>query len=338
MFTQIDFQNFQEAAHILESVNPKLALGLLSSAKKIRSSPALNMLYRELKAKTRIINLVVIGNCQSTPLADLLHSKSSQVYVSHFVTVHNYRFNKSIYKVLDDCDYIITQNISKKFAGINTHLLSKLYPDKLIKILNLYYKGFHPDWCDPKVNGIRLRGPIANYHNQTILDSYIEGVAVEKACERYLSLDYNERYSRVAQESWAELKKREELVDIKMTDYLAQVIPVEACFNTFNHPKIKVLNEEAKRILDFIGVNIEKYSYSGANLDDVVQRVNPICSLKERKADDNYCIGFKHNFEDGRISLSSFRSKLVDDRDMIGAFYKLYDLNSDFIEGYRKSR
>jgi len=296
--------------------------------------PLINQIFNELKKDLNIRTAVVIGNCQAIPISSMIESKTKKIHIDDTIIAHAYIHNDLLYKILDNTDIIITQNISEKFHGINTSSLQYKYKEKIIKILNLYYTGFHADWCYfPLVNGIRLRGPMGDYHNKTIIKSFIEGANTHEALNRYLSPLYNEIYTDDPKKSLKILKEKEKSVDIKMVDFLYNEVDRIVCFHTFNHPKKYILNEEINRILNFIKIPITEFSLNGECLDHVSKRVNPAHPLSCNE--NARCIGYSHKIVNNSISWIS-PNTFLNDKEMVVLFYRVYRYNSQFIDAYRK--
>ncbi len=262
----------------------------------------------------------VIGNCQSTALSNVLSNISDECTCKGNIEVHKYHYNEDILKELDDVDYIVTQNIGEHFEGINTKSLLARYPKKVVRILNLHFEGYHPDWCYlPQVNGVRLLGPLGDYHNLTVLESFIKGHSLETAVNNMQDVRYNsKRYAGSAENSLQTLKEREVGVDIKMSDIIENGFKKgEVLFHTFNHPSIKLFNLEAQRILDFLNIRHQEKHLTQEVLNSIILRTNPICNFKDS------------------IAVTKKQGESIKIEDFAKKSYELYENNPDFIEAFQ---
>lgn len=219
-------------------------------------------LKEELKLKT----FVLIGNCQMEALADLIKFKNTSFQVKSVIQAHIYKHDKNIYNIFNNADYIITQNISEKFEGINTKKLKEIYKDKIIITPGLFFKGEHPDWFyPPRINNKRLLSPIGDYHNKTIMDSYSEGLSIQAAIDRLNDYNYNyKKYKNEALLSIQELENREKSCDTKISDIIKESYTKgESQFHSFNHPNKKLMNLHCNRILDFLNLEFNPSATPG---------------------------------------------------------------------------
>ena len=136
-----EIDTIRDAASALRTKDPLLSFELFKIAFINRpTGPFIERSYFELKKELGIKSFVIIGNCQAGIIANLIRDKSEYFQVDEVITAHLYEnHNDSIYRILDKADYIITQNISDKFEGINTTKILELYPEKTIRILNLHF-------------------------------------------------------------------------------------------------------------------------------------------------------------------------------------------------------
>jgi hypothetical protein len=159
---EVDINKIRDAASVLRESEPKLAYQLFSLALKHRpNGHYILQSYKELKAELKtelgIKSFVVIGNCQAGVIANLIAEKSNKFVIDKLITVHLPDDDReNIYDILDRADYIVAQNIRANFIGIDTDTIQKKYPQKIVKILNLHFSGFHQDWgYMPKIAGVR---------------------------------------------------------------------------------------------------------------------------------------------------------------------------------------
>ena len=275
--TQIN--TIRDAALYIKDTSPSLAFDLISIARNYRSNgPLINEVYNNLKSDLGIIDILLIGNCQIIALANLFKFKTSKIRVTKFVVHEDKVSEQLLSKEVAKSDFVISQKISSNFKSLSTEKLQEIAGEKLILIHNLYYLGYHPDWCYlPLINGIRLKSPIGDYHNKTVLDGFINNLTIDEIKGNINSESFNSRYyNGLADTSILELEKRENDIDIKMVETLKERISTssKALFHTFNHPSKLLLNDEANKIFERIGVKEYNKGFVGDCLDDVQLPVN----------------------------------------------------------------
>ncbi|MGR5322975.1 WcbI family polysaccharide biosynthesis putative acetyltransferase [Vibrio sp. DNB22_17_1] len=315
--TENEINTLRDSAIKLIGTEPKLAYQLLLMAYEQRpSGPKIRELVFNLKNNFK--SVIVIGNCQATPLSNILTSQCEDLSVLKVITAHTYKHDSKVDSLFELSDYIITQPLSSGFGDISTEALRKKYKEKVVTYHNLFYKGFHQDWTYlPTINGQRLSSPIGDYHNQTILDAFVSGKPVNAAISSYSDPGYNQIYNNIASESLAQLFARENSIDIKFCDFLEkQIRSNTCCFHTFNHPKKYLIVEQAKRIADYINIKFRSLKDTGEVLDRVIMRTNPICKTHEH------------------VPLM-VNGNVVDVPEFARMSFDIYHANPEFIQAYK---
>lgn len=230
--------------------------------------------------KTKV---VVIGNCQARPIAKILSLLNKNIEVTSVAIVHLLKSEEasSYLPLFEDADLIITQLIADNYPCdfVRTSALKKAYNEKIIAIVNLYYSGYSPDlmYIRDSSQGT-LKSPLGEYHSKTILESYKEGLSVEETITRYNDIEYNKNhYFGIAAQSLEELKSRELLVDIKITDLIEENLSKERLFFIFNHPSMSLLVQMTIRILEEAKIkinNLENLKSYKEPLDKIIVPVN----------------------------------------------------------------
>lgn len=274
-----------------------------------------------------MLKVVVVGNCQARPVAELMGSFCSDVHISYVAIAHlignndESEFNTAI----AEADYIVTQKVDNDYPClfIHTSKLKEKYPEKVKVILNLYCMIYDPDWFYFRFeNRAVLPGPIGEYHNKTIYDSWLKGLPINEVLCLLNSTDYNNKlYGDVFNQSLAELKRREESVDVKITDYIVSEYNQTRLFHTFNHPTSILLEEYVNRILLQINKNliIERKKMCFEPLGRFSPKVNVqfenlSISLKTHKG-----------VEAPYLIHPGLKNKVYNDVELISSFYNLYN-------------
>lgn len=320
--TKIEIDAIRDAGVLLRVKQPLIAYRLLKIAYFYRpKGPSIKKAYLELKAELGIKSFVIIGNCQAAAIAQIIREKSVRFEIKKVITAHLYKeHNENIYRLMDETDYIITQNISDKFEGINTAVILNRYQEKTVRILNLHFTGFHPDWCYlPLVKGKRCGSPIGEYHNQIVIDSFIKGDSIESAFVNYNDVNsYHNNYSDAAGKSLDELRSREKFSDINMSDVIEDsFLKGECCFHTFNHPSKYLMNIQVNRVFDYLAVGGYEKEVIGESLNRTILRGSLIARMQS-------------NLDTQRFGVK------VEIKPFIKECYNIYSNNISFIEAYKR--
>lgn len=230
------------------------------------------------------MNIVIVGNCQARPLKDIIESISSTVKVISTPIVHLLKDEDehSVTADLERADLIITQLIADNYPChfIQTNTLRNKYPAKVLTILNLFYSGYTPDWMYVRVPGKgTLRGPMGDYHNSTIIESWLNKRSIPETAELLFDKEYNfKQYNTAVIASMNELASREQHVDIKIVDFITHNLTKKRLFFTFNHPCLTLLIEYANRILDKIEIKPDREQSLSGMTEPLNQFIPPLNS------------------------------------------------------------
>ena len=280
------------------------------------------------------IKIVVIGNCQSRPLAELLGILSDNVEIIAIAVVHLLKSNQleEYITAFNDADFIVAQLVSDNYPCefVRTCFLEEHYKNKLIKILNLYYTGYTPDWIYIRTKDrITLKGPMGDYHNQTIFDCWKSGLTANESAQKLDDLDHNRVYLSSSYQSIKELRTREINTDLSIVDFIEERYSFERLFFTMNHPSYKLLHEYAKRILQncnipFKGINIP---IKNEPLGQFCPKINPIAAINFSSDKHHHGIAFS-TLTQTQINTSK---KTYTSSEIASIFYTIYDINQSSI-------
>jgi len=208
--------------------------------------------------------------------------------------------------------------------------LKEKYEGKVTTIVNLFFNGYTPDWMYIRIPGKgTLKGPMADYHNKTIVESWRKGLTHSEAGEFLFDVEYNaDKYGGSVRESLFELKSREENADVIISDYISLKMLNKRLFFTFNHPSLELLQEYCKRILEvlLLEANMIK-TLNKEPLNSLVPILN--CGVGFNLPFDKDYKGLEVQIADDNILLG--KRKRYDPIDMISVFYQIYSANSELI-------
>lgn len=283
------------------------------------------------------VKVIVVGNCQARPLAKILTLLNPNIEVIAVAVVHLLKSEEAnhYFPLFEEADFIVAQLVADNYPCdfVRTHVLQEVFADKLIRIVNLYYSGYNPELLYiRKGSAGTLKSPLAEYHNKTFLDTWKEGGSVEDALERHLDVGYNqEKYSSLVSESFNELKRRESLVDIAVTDLIEDNLHKKRLFFTFNHPCKTLLVEMSKRILQRMELKVnplESLSDLKEPLDKIIVPVNSFTQkyLDLQFSDVDTFKGVECAFDsNGHLLVSGSYSYLLPE--IVKKYYEIYDRN-----------
>jgi hypothetical protein len=214
-------------------------------------------------AKAALKKAVIIGNCQSGPLASLLGRSpdfASSYAVRHFPPVH--LISKSeveeLHQELAGASLLVTQPITSNYRGglgLGTEDLKRLVPRSADVFVwpSLYWEGYNPELFylrDQK------RLPVTvpfDYHHKLILRAFLSGLSEAEAVDYIANpASFSCEFS-YAQASLEELRRREESLDLKVVAFIEQTFRTKRLFFTFNHPSVTILHHIAAQILQAVG-------------------------------------------------------------------------------------
>jgi hypothetical protein len=226
--------------------------------------------------------ILLLGNCQTDLLARLL-SHMSNCYVENIRedVLSDHNNHKAILQKVKSANVVITQSLSDyRFGDLQTKYLKK-FIKKLIIIPSIYFSGLHPDLVYVGKMGNRYQSPIGDYHSAIGIAAFLEKVPPDQAIQLYrdLELFQSAGFHAEWQNSLNELKSRELLCDISISDYIENNIINKTLFYSSNHPAIELVVLLARRILMHLGFNIGWNSFwrDEMQLNVIYPIWNPIC-------------------------------------------------------------
>lgn len=282
--------------------------------------------------------VVVVGNCQARPIATLLEAMSDEIEVTKIAIVHllNSDQEEEYKPFFEEADHIIAQLVTPNYPCefVRTESLKEKYGDKVTTIVNLFFRGYSPDWRYVRIPGKgTLKGPMGDYHNQTILESWLKGLKVEDTIELLKNVEYNtQQYGSVVKESLKELGIREINVDVKICDYIRSEMFNQRLFFTFNHPTKALLTECSMRLLKAIKLKVTSTNRMQK------EPLNQLIPVLNCGVGFDFPLGCKHKgltFELIGEQIKLGKSKEYDDFELVSSFYQVYSKNTEVISGIK---
>lgn len=283
----------------------------------------------------KLINIAVIGNCQARPIAEyLIHTLHCNVNLLAIVHLLKQDEEKIIEDELQRSDIIISQVISDDYRVnyISTNTLRKKYGSKLITIPNLFYSGYTPDlkYLRLKKAGT-LQGPLGDYHSNIIHNSWENGLSINDAIQSYKDINiWRKLYSNTAVESIENLKKREKMTDIIISDVIDNEKSDKQLFFTFNHPSKYLIEKLINRVLNLIknNTNLKETKFT-MDKEPLNQFQVPLSDfvIEELKIKNPITTKFK-----GMVKVDDKFKKMEYDLEYLTkTFYHVYNENEDLL-------
>lgn len=284
------------------------------------------------------IRVSVIGNCQARPIAHLLEGMFSNIQVNVIAIVHLLK-NEQVNDYMPffrEADFIITQNISDTYPCdfVRTNSLSSEFKDKLIKIHNLFYRGYTPELIYLRLKGGgTLTGPLGDYHHQIIFDDWKSGLSQVQTIANVMSFEKWEMlFANIHQKSINELKERENFLDIKMFDDIEKTLQDERLFFTFNHPCLKLILMLVNKLSVHLELHQDKsfqYSQIKEPLDKFIVPLSGYVTESLSLKFDQTNILYKGVCANESGVFSMAKSYTL--KELVDSFFKYYDANSSNI-------
>ncbi|BBD58468.1 hypothetical protein NIES2109_12430 [Nostoc sp. HK-01] len=210
-------------------------------------------------------NILLIGNCQAEELFKILSIFQDKFNI--FVLCVNYELSQSfqdttfVESLTQRYKFILTQELfdEKTFGKLITANLRSLAPEKVIILPNIYFRGLHPDLVGYKL----YSSPFIDHHSSIAFKLHYDKITAKsndnlskniKGCIDSLKKE------QIFMNSFLELIKRDKRWDVKIFDFINNNLLFLPLLLTFSHPTNLLITEIAKRIINYLEINDNKYS------------------------------------------------------------------------------
>jgi hypothetical protein len=203
--------------------------------------------------------VVVWGNCQADPIATLIESsvRAAGMQVEHLPPV--FEINEAGLEhlrrnILPRTAVLISQPVRDEYGipGCGTNQLAELLPSdaRLITFPNTYDTSAFPYQVDAHLeSGERIDAPITAYHDLRAIAAAAQGLSVDRAVAWWPAPTAN-MVTTNAQRSQAELRRREQPLDVHSSDLMIDGLAM----HTLSHPNNLTLVKIARRIVTALGL------------------------------------------------------------------------------------
>lgn len=220
--------------------------------------------YKESMVRHNKLKIVLTGNCQARPLANLL-SRFPDIQVIDVIILHlsNDGEVERHQEIFSAADVIIAQQTIEKFSP--QHLSSNKLRDNKKSIIwpNIFFCGQQPFLKYITIpNQGRLIGPLSVYHDVRMLNTWHQF----KFGNSLFKESHDDEYAAdIARKSLQELQEREQSCDISVSKKIENEWKSHRLFYTFNHPTIRLLSYVAIRIAEKLGVPEKNWKHPQEN-------------------------------------------------------------------------
>lgn len=240
-------------------------------------------ILQEIKEKYKRKILCFYGNCQISTMFRLARETDlmREYLLFSFGLVQSIRGEEQAIgfpsDIVEQIDILICQNVLGK-TKIKKGLTTKSLIERLssgasvVHIPNIYFRGYFPQVCANPYNVI-IPGKTNSNGAFPWGDENIQKLAINHSAEEITSIISDEDfYSNGecwdnANDSLRELKEREKICDVKISDYIEANFQIEQLFFLVNHPQAFMMHEllmRAFRYLD-MGFHPRRIENGGEN-------------------------------------------------------------------------
>lgn len=272
------------------------------------------------------MKIVVFANCQANPIGSLLEIAGSGIEAIRCPPVHTISSEdaEKLYEMVSKSDVVVHQPIGENFGPISSdHLRSKFSSKGFVSFPSIYFGGLFPQLIYlRKPGGGTLRGPLGDYHDIRIIESFISGLSEVGCVERieYDDREYGEQYQTALKES----KRRDKLVDVPVMDIIEELMEIERPLNTFNHPTTAVIWQVSLRILGHLG--IRKKITAKQPFKKFLNEITAMIPQTLAEKVSNGCWSQQHYERKGEV---------LDTTQLVSDFFKVYRSEHDFYRLYQ---
>lgn len=200
--------------------------------------------------------VVVVGNCQARPIANMLAKMNKDLEVVKIAIVHLLSDkNKDEYiPFFEEADIIICQLVADNYPCefVTTSFLTERYSEKIVKIVNLFSYRDTPYLRNLPKELRSQSAPLGDYHFPIVFDVWRKGGVIGDAVKL---LKESVESSNSHTNKIGDLKDKENMADVLISDYIEN--SCDRVFHTFNHPVNTLLKEYCQRIVRYLGLEVD---------------------------------------------------------------------------------
>lgn len=290
------------------------------------------------------MKIVIVGNCQARPVAEILSISNENVEITGTVIVHLAKNSDAIEHELlfKEADVILAQQVQSTYPvkHVATENIKERFPDKTVTWVNVFFQGQNPDlFYVTSIGGNRIVGPMDVYHSRALIELWKSGLTSSEVDEdSYISQtsEFTEIQTRV-EKSLLDLQRRESTVDIKMHSFIQEHWQTVPLFHTFNHPNLFTLLELCDRMCAQLSLqSIDRGKY------DFVDKLSLVIPPMEKTMANRLGISYQTSNEIHGLQVSESndavvhgKRKVYEFKNFVEVTFNCYLAQSDKLEDIR---
>jgi hypothetical protein len=201
----------------------------------------------------------IFGNCQGAEIERLFSAHKPLLERFELVPIKPVYLmtmddRASLANSMHEFDVFVCQLIGANFDSVSTDALKAASRGRFLVFPSLFFAGHLPDLMHFRPGAIE--GSPTSYHSTIIASAFDKGLAESDAVGIYEDRA-GLSYPFLAENYWngiAELRDREKVCDVTVSDFIARMGPSSRLFHTMNHPSHAVMRHVANQILDRLSV------------------------------------------------------------------------------------
>ena len=214
--------------------------------------------------------VIFLGNCQAQAFESLSAYLGLKIEVIGVppIWLLNGNDRDNLLRKFEEADFIFSQRLSDTypFELLRNAALREAYGSKVVVWPNIYFDGYFPGIRYLYNQSGKVTGPLSDYHFQWIMDGWRMERSIEETVGVVCDFSKWSGEPDFVERSLNELRDREKVVDVTISDYVRDNFRTKKLFYTMNHPKTVVLAEMLKRIVTSVGLeckpeHLEGYAY-----------------------------------------------------------------------------
>lgn len=256
--------------------------------------------------------LLLIGNCQTPVLAEILNNTpafAAHHFAYSYKGVHACSPSElaQLAGALDRFDCVVTQNLyADTFGALRTAEVRAAYHGQLVTIPTCWFNILSLDAF--RLSGSLGANPDMNMHSLFLAQAFLDGLSEERAVSFYHEAShFTDKVLRDRfQETIHEIRRREKELDITISDYILENFTTRRLFHSYNHPAIDILLDVCKSLSAILGFAFPKIPENYAKFDRLA---NPLWNT-HHKIRSYFQLGYMEKeefvFNNQRMNVAQF--------------------------------
>lgn len=204
------------------------------------------------------MRVLFAGNCQAPLLASMFATATHGVSIVSLEPTYTMREDQkdAVLQKMHEADVVFVQRTSANYFldWLRSDFLRLCFAGKCFVWPNVYFDGYFPQTCYIYREDVgKLLSPLEDYHMSPLIGAYRRGLALSAAVMEFENPDVA-THPDPFEASFVELERREQDVDVVISDFLRETARVRRCVYTPNHPCNFVLAELGARLAKKVGL------------------------------------------------------------------------------------